>query len=126
VLEGVACGLAQIYALIGSLGGGRGGAGLPAQVRVSGGGARSTLWLQIIASVLGVPVARMEVDEGAAYGAALLGGVAAGVYGSVAEAASLVRVRDEVQPRAEWVEAYAGVSARFADLYPALRGLSRP
>ena len=46
--------------------------------RVSGGGARSELWLEIVASVLGLPLERTVVEEGAAYGAALLGGVAGG------------------------------------------------
>jgi xylulokinase len=68
VLEGVACGLRDSFDLVG--GGERG--------RVSGGGARSELWLQIVASVLEIPLERLAVEEGAAYGAALLGGVAGG------------------------------------------------
>ena len=48
---------------------------------MSGGGARSELWLQIVASVLELPLERLAVEEGAAYGAALLGGVA-GVCGT--------------------------------------------
>ena len=117
VLEGVACGLGEILELVSAL------AGPPSHARVSGGGARSTLWLEIVASVLGVPVARMAVDEGAAYGAALLGGVAAGIYGSVAEAAPLARAREEIEPRADWVDAYASLRPRFGALYPSLREL---
>ena len=71
VLEGVACGLRDSFDLVG--GGERG--------RVSGGGARSELWLKIVASVLEVPLERLAVEEGAAYGAALLGGVAGGLWG---------------------------------------------
>ena len=72
VLEGVAYALRDAADLV---------AGEAVRVsRVSGGGARSELWLQIVASVLGTPLERVAVDEGAAYGAALLGGVSAGVW----------------------------------------------
>ena len=72
VLEGVAFGLADSFDLLRAL-------GVDATVaRASGGGARSDFWLRICASVLGVPVCRMAVDEGSAFGAAMLGGVAGG------------------------------------------------
>lgn len=51
-----------------------------------GGGSRSDLWLSIAASALRLPLARTEIEEGPARGAAVLGLVGAGVYGSVAEA----------------------------------------
>jgi len=51
-----------------------------------GGGARSELWLSIVASALRLPLARTEIEEGPARGAAVLGLVGAGVYASVAEA----------------------------------------
>ena len=115
VLEGVAFGLRDALDLVSALGG-------PAQRgRVSGGGARSELWLRIVASVLETPLERVAVDEGAAYGAALLGGVAGGAWGSVEEAvAACVRVRGTVEPVADWVERYAEARERFRELYPAL------
>ena len=70
VLEGVAYGLRDSLELLKALG------VEPAAGRASGGGARSELWLKIVASVLGLPIERTAVEEGAAYGAALLGGVA--------------------------------------------------
>ena len=89
---------------------------------MSGGGARSDLWLRILASVLGIPLERTRVEEGAAYGAALLGGVAAGVFSSVGEAVErCVRVRDVVEPDPAWRSAYEEGYGRFRDLYPALR-----
>jgi xylulokinase len=92
--------------------------------RLSGGGARSELWARIVASVLDLPLERTAVDEGAAFGAALLGGVAAGVFGDVHDAVhSCVHVRDIVQPDPAWVELYSGGYARFRKLYPALRPL---
>src|SRR5207237_836391 len=79
----------------------------PVLARVSGGGARSDLWLQIVASVLELPLERVAVDEGAAFGAAILGGVAAGVWDDVhAAVAATVRVRDAIEPVPEWVEVY--------------------
>ncbi len=115
VLEGVAFGLRDSLDLLSELGAG-------VQVaRVSGGGARSRLWLQIVASVLELPLEQVAVDEGAAFGAALLGGVTAGVWEDVhAATAATVRVRDTVEPVAEWVEIYREQRERFRALYPAL------
>src|SRR5207237_9855619 len=88
----------------------------------SGGGARSELWLRIVASVLGIPLERTAVEEGAAYGAALLGGVAAGAFADVHEAvAASVRVRETVEPDSAWQAAYEQGYPRFRALYPALR-----
>jgi xylulokinase len=118
VLEGVAYGLRDCFEVLRAL-------GVAAQVgRVSGGGARSGLWLKIVASVLGIPLERTVVEEGAAYGAALLGGVSSGVYADVHEAvARAVHVRDIVEPDPAWREAYERGYARFKLLYPALRPL---
>jgi xylulokinase len=69
VLEGVAYGLRDSLELLRAV-------GVEATAaRVSGGGARSELWLKIVASTLGLPLERTEAEEGAAYGAALLGAV---------------------------------------------------
>jgi xylulokinase len=118
VLEGVAFGLRDSLELLRSLG------VEPASARVSGGGARSDLWLRIVASVLELPLERTAAEEGAAFGAALLGGVAAGVFADVHEAvAATVRVQDTVEPEPEWVRPYADGYRRFRSLYPALRPL---
>ena len=116
VLEGVAFGLRDSLELIRSLD------VRPSAARVSGGGARSELWLRIVASVLGLPLWRTAVEEGAAFGAALLGGVAAGVFPDAREAvASCVQVVAEIEPDAEWQARYDDVYARFRTLYPALK-----
>jgi xylulokinase len=116
VLEGVAYGLRDSLELLRGL-------GCAAEAgRASGGGARSELWLRIVASVLGLPLQRTAVEEGAAYGAALLAGVASGVYRDVPEAVeACVRVRDEIEPDPEWEQIYAEGYERFRYLYPALR-----
>jgi xylulokinase len=92
-------------------------------VRLVGGGARSRLWRRLQADVFGVPVRRTSTDEGPAYGAALLGGVAAGVYGSPAEALALVQERDEVtDPDPSAAARYDELHAIYDPLYQALRG----
>jgi xylulokinase len=121
VLEGVAFGLRDALELLKELG------VVPQLGRASGGGARSDLWLRIVASVLGISLERTAVEEGAAYGAALLGGVAAGVFADVHEAvAACVRIRDRIEPEPAWADTYAREYQRFRALYPALRPLEEP
>ncbi len=116
VLEGVAFGLRDGLDLVAGAAAGR-----PALGRVSGGGARSELWLRILASVLELPLQRVAVDEGAPFGAALLGGVAAGTFADVHEAvAACVRPGEIVEPVADWIEPYRAARERFTALYPAL------
>jgi len=119
VLEGVAYGLRDSLELLREL-------DVEAAVgRVSGGGARSELWLRIVASVLGLPLERTAAsEEGAAFGAALLGGVAAGVFDDAAAAvAACVHVTERIEPDPEWEAAYADGYMRFRELYPALKPL---
>ncbi len=118
VLEGVAFSLRESLELLGGL------AGSPRVARVSGGGGRSALWLEILAAVLDLPLEISHVQEGAAYGAALLGGVAAGVWGDVPEAVgACVHVTRVVEPRTDWVARYAELRPAYAALYPALYGV---
>jgi len=115
VLEGVAFGLRDALDLVVEMG------GRPASGRVSGGGGRGMLWLEIVASVLGIPLELTRADEGAAYGAALLGGVGAGVWGDAREAVdTCVQVTRTIEPRPEWVERYAELQPAFRRVYPAL------
>jgi len=118
VLEGVAYGLRDSLELLRGL-------GVEAGVgRASGGGARSRLWLEIVASVLRVPLELTEVEEGSAYGAALLGGISGGVFASAAEAvAACVRVRDRIEPNDAWTGVYGDGYARYRGLYPAVKSL---
>jgi len=62
-------------------------------IKISGGGARSGLWRQIISDVFGRNVVKTEVDEASALGAAMLAGIAIGDFPSV-ESASSEMVRD--------------------------------
>lgn len=116
VLEGVAYGLRDSLELLRAV-------GVEAEVgRVSGGGARSELWLEIVASVLDLPLERTAAEEGAAYGAALLGGVASGVFADAHEAvAACVRVRDRIEPAADLRSAYEDGYRIYRTLYPTLK-----
>jgi xylulokinase len=120
VLEGVGHALRDGLDLIAS------GGERPASARASGGGARSELWLKILASILELPIERTESEAGAAYGAAVLGGVAGGVFDDAAAAAQRgFTVTAQVEPDPAWVEAYAAQRARYRALYPALAALPR-
>jgi xylulokinase len=92
------------------------------QVRATGGGARSALWRELQADVHGEPIHRTTADEGPAYGAALLAGVAAGVYGDVDEACSTVRLRDGItEPDPERTRIYEERYEVYRSLYPATK-----
>jgi xylulokinase len=114
MLEGVAFGLRDSLELLREL-------GCTVEVgRASGGGARSELWLRIVASVLGLPLELTESEEGSAYGAALLAGVRAGVFADADDAvARCVRVRRRIEPEWDYDELYE----RFRLLYPTLKEL---
>jgi xylulokinase len=91
-------------------------------VRASGGGARSPFWRQILADVFNKPVARLENQEGSAYGAALLAMVGTGEFSTVPEAcAATIREAESVAPRGAESEAYAKSHQTYQALYPALR-----
>jgi xylulokinase len=91
------------------------------EVRVSGGGASSDLWLQIIADVLDRPVRVVGTAESAAHGAAILAATGAGAFASVAEACeAAVEVGPAIEP-GDGVATYAESYAVYRDLYPALR-----
>ncbi len=121
VLEGVAFGLRDCLAVLTETG------ARPERGRVSGGGARSDAWLRIVSSVLELPLERTAADEGAAFGAALLGGVAAGVWSGTSEAvAATVGVEGQVDPVPEWIEPYRELHETYRALYPALQSVLSP
>lgn len=92
----------------------------PTQIRATGGGARSGFWRQLLADVLGRPILQTVVDEGPAYGAALLAGVASGVFANVEDACSVVDLRPEVcEPDKGQTRLYDAYYAEYRSLYPA-------
>jgi xylulokinase len=115
VLEGVTFGLRDSLELMRGL-------GVPlSQVRASGGGARSALWRQILADVFGTEIVTVNVTEGAAYGAALLAAVGAGVYPDVSSACeAVIRITGSTQPGPA-TAVYADYYPRYRALYPILK-----
>jgi xylulokinase len=114
VIEGVTFALADCLVLFDTLG-----------VRVDnmaacGGGGRSPFWRQMLADVFGCPIAEPAVREGAALGAALLGGVGVGLYPSIPAACDAACA---IVSRAEPMrtEAYAPIYALWRELYPVLK-----
>ncbi len=118
ILEGVAFSLRDSFTLLAEM-------GVPVQsIRLGGGGARSSLWRQIQADTYGHEVEIVEAEEGAAYGAAILAGVGAKIWGSVDEAcASAVRVACRVPPQPEAVKQMNAGYAAYRRIYPAIRSI---
>lgn len=117
VLEGVAFGLKDSFTLIQSA-----GLGAINQVRISGGGAKSLLWRQILADVLGSELVTVNTTEGAAFGAAILAGVGVGRWPDVETACDqTVKVLGRVSPDDQNANLYARVYDNYRDLYPALK-----
>jgi xylulokinase len=118
ILEGVAFSLKDTFTIFEEM-------NVPVKrIRLGGGGARSPLWRQIQADVYGHEVEIVEAEEGAAYGAAILAGVAAKIWPSVEAACdSVVRVKDRVQPIAVNVAAMKSAYAAFRRVYPAMKSI---
>lgn len=115
LLEGVAFGLKDSFELMK-------GAGLSRinQVRVTGGGAKSVIWRQILSDILDAELVTVNSEEGAAYGAAILAATGAGAYPDVPTACEVcIEVTGRTSP-GEDVETYQGIYALYRELYPAL------
>jgi len=95
------------------------------RIRSTGGGAKSRLWNQLKADMLGVPVATLQTSEGGSLGTAMLAGVATGVYASLEEAvATIIREQDHFEPRQDMVERYNERFALYRQLYPSLKEIN--
>jgi xylulokinase len=122
VLEGVAFSLKDCFTIIREQ-------GLPMeQLRATGGGAKSHLWRQIIADVLGVELVTTNATEGPAFGAALLAGVASGIYDSILQACeTTIHVVERIEPQPAVERDYAQAYETYHALYPALKPIiSKP
>jgi xylulokinase len=116
VIEGVSYSQRDCLDIVASL-------GVPlSSVRVSGGGARSAFWRQLLADILGHQVVTLETQEGSAYGAALLALAGTGEYGSVPEVCrNAIRETDSVSPRPAEAAYYNKAHGIYQALYPALK-----
>lgn len=116
VLEGVAYGLRDGLDLMVAA-----GMSPPAQIRASGGGTRSNLWRQILADVLDSEIATVGTEEGAAYGAGVLGAVGAGWFQTVEDATTSWVTEIPSEQPGDDRDVYRGGHSLYRDLYPALR-----
>ena len=117
VLEGITFGLRDSVAVLQDM-------KLPlTRMLLTGGGAQSPFLRQLQSDVFGMPVVRVNREEGPAFGAALLAAVCAGVYKNVPAAckATLKRLPAE-KPNRKTHAAYQAAYERYAALYPALKG----
>jgi xylulokinase len=121
ILEGVAFSLKDTFSIFQEM-------GVPVNtICLGGGGARSQLWRQIQADVYGREVEITESEEGAAYGAAILAGVGAGIWTSVdAACEASVRVVQRLKPIPENVAIMQSQYAAYTRIYPAMRSISNP
>jgi xylulokinase len=96
------------------------------RVRVSGGGAKSALWRQILSDAFARRVAALESSEGSAYGAAFLGMVGTGAFPSVpAACAAAVVEASNTDPRQRESVAYTRCHEVYKTLYPTLKATFR-
>ncbi len=114
VMEGVAFGLRQMYELIlktnESL--------KIKEIILSGGGANSALWKQIMADVFNLPVKILDgAGEGGAYGGALVAGVGIGIFDSLEQAHKVHKVKEVIEPVAKNHQEYNKVMKIYEKLY---------
>jgi xylulokinase len=115
VLEGVAFSLRAALEVIGEI--------TPLhQLLATGGGARSSIWLQILADILRTELTAPKAEEGAAYGAAILAMVGVDAYPNLEAAFKMLQQdSNSVQPQANPV--YEEAFDRYKLLYEALKAI---
>jgi xylulokinase len=90
----------------------------------AGGGAKSDRWLQIKADIFGIPFVRLRNSEGGLAGAAMLAGIATGLYKSPADAVTAFVHQDRTfEPDGRTHELYRAKYDLYRELYPATSSL---
>ncbi|AZO93828.1 xylulokinase [Halocella sp. SP3-1] len=116
VMEGVTFGLRDSLELIKAQG------IKTEEIRAIGGGAKSQLWQQIMADIFGQEICLLNIEEGPAFGAALIAGVGAGVYDNFATAESrIIKISKRISPVEENVAHYNKLYNIYQNLYPAVK-----
>jgi len=94
------------------------------EIRSTGGGSKSSLWSAIKADITGKPITVMEQQESTSLGAAILGAVAVGMYGSVEEASSkVIRINRRYNPDKRNTAVYDKNYRTYIKLYESLKEL---
>ena len=93
-------------------------------LHATGGGARSSVWMQMKADMLNVPVKALKVAEAGTVGSAMLTGIAAGCFKDLEDAAAhMVEEKSIFYPNQEMNEKYMKVYERYRKLYQSVRPL---
>jgi xylulokinase len=96
------------------------------EIRITGGGAKSPVWCQILADIFQHEVVTIAPQEGPAFGAALIAGVGVGVYKDFREATErIIKVEKRYTPQKENKRAYDGMYGIYTSLYPSLKKVYR-
>lgn len=91
------------------------------EIRALGGGARSRIWKQMEADIVGRPVLTTTNEEAATLGAAILAGKAVGLYSSVEEAAErMIQIKERFEPSTANRSVYDDTFATYIKLYDTL------
>lgn len=92
------------------------------EIRAIGGGAKSKIWQQILADIFGQEISLLNVEEGPAFGAALIASVGVGAYDSFAEAESkMIKVVKKIAPEEEDIDRYNRLYRLYRGLYTSLK-----
>lgn len=119
VMEGVSYSLKQVYDLIAAVSGEE---LVASDIVVSGGGAKSRLWKQMLADLFDMPVYSVYGSaEGGAFGAALVAGAATGVWQNLQEAMQMATLQDKCEPIAANVPVYEKLYQKYVRLYDSLK-----
>ena len=116
VMEGITFALRDSLDIIETL-------GVPVrQIRASGGGSKNPFWRQMQADVFGKKITTLEVEQGPAYGVALLAAVGDGAYNTIQTACkATIQVADETKPDRKAVAHYNKLFPIYRDLYTQLK-----
>lgn len=116
VLEGISYSLKDCLDILDGMG------ARPESMLLTGGGARSPFWRQMLSDVFGCPATTIQASEGPALGVAILAGVGAGLYDSVEAACDrMIQTGERLTPDMKAHQAYAACHGLYTRLYPALR-----
>ena len=118
ILEGVIFSLRDVYELIKTMNGSQ----TVDEIRTSGGGALSPLWRQIHSDIFQIPVTTVSgAAEGGAYGAALVAGVAVGIWKDIYEAVSNIKIITKTDPDPGKKDLYDDLYGTYSQLYKNLK-----
>lgn len=93
--------------------------------RICGGGAKSKVWKQVIADILGIPINTLAIEEGPAYGGAILAMAAYGEYTLSDAVEKLIKFDETIAPDEKRSKCYQERYEIYKKLYPSLKNVFR-